>query len=369
MIRFLMKGACALLASLVLAALPSQASALDPTHSGSWYDPTKSGHGFSLEIFSNTRAIMFWYTYDNAGEPLYLYADGVISGDSITFTGYYFAGMPFGTFDPAANVRQTWGTMSMTFLDCDTATFTYASTLTGTAHAPTGSGTINLKRLVGIKGSPCRRAGAGHWTGRHFDPTLNGGAGAWADLSGVLTPDGRLFFHSEQSGEVMVGTYTDDGNTLAFNYETCEEGTTNCFDAAGATTYGARDWIVGTATSAPYGTQPFELSYRTTFERDASLAGLAGAYSLLEEGVTYSLTVNAAGAVTGSDTQGCSYQGQLSVLDSESNVYGYEGTTSACTTDTMSGVVVNTDVVPGDGKVLQFRVITNQSSQAFALTR
>ncbi|KFN48895.1 hypothetical protein [Arenimonas composti] len=75
------KHAIAATAGTLALAFALPAAAIDPSYSGSWYNPPESGSGFNLEIFSRDRAILYWYTYDDAGEPVWLYSEGVIEGD------------------------------------------------------------------------------------------------------------------------------------------------------------------------------------------------------------------------------------------------------------------------------------------------
>ena len=362
----------ACIAAAGLAALsPIPAAAVDSAYSGSWYTPAEAGSGYNLEIFSDTRALLFWYVYDAAGEPVWLYSEGEIDGERIDFDVYYSDGMRFGDLQAADKNMMAWGTLSMEFSGCNTATISYQSTLTGVTHSPVGSGTRQVERVVNVRDLPCRNKGAGLWSGRHFDPTLNGGAGAWSDLEGVLTDDGRVYFNSLASEEVMAGTYEVTVNGLEFDFETCEEGGSACFNSQGTAAFGDKDWIRGTATSSQFGTQPFELTYVSAYDRGGNLAGLAGSYTVRdpEPGVVTTVTVQANGALSGSDNQGCTFQGQLSLLDEDFNAYGYQGTVSGCTTDSWSGVAVHVDDLAGDGKVLSFRVVTNESAEHFELGR
>lgn len=355
----------ALLAGLVMGAAALPAAAVDPAYSGSWYNPAESGSGFNLEIFSDSRALLFWYTYDSSGEAVWLYSEGAISGERIDFDVYYSQGMRFGDLDPADNDTRRWGSLSMQFSDCNTATISYASTLTGFAHSPQGTGTVDVQRLVSIDGLPCRTSAGGYWVGRHFDPEL----GRWADLAGVTTEDGRLFFSSLESDEVMIGSYVATGGSLDFEYQVCEGGEPDCYQSTGSALFAGRDWINGTSTSPVWGTQPMELSYRTLYERDVTTTSIAGNYTLSSQGVTYAITVLANGALTGSDDQGCQYSGQLTPIDGNFNAFAFEGTVSACTSDSWQGVVVNTDNEVGDRDQLEFRVATGYSQVQFVLDR
>lgn len=353
------------MAGLLLGVAGLPAAAVDTAYSGSWYNPAESGSGFNLEIFSDTRALLFWYTYDSSGKAVWLYSEGAINGERIDFDVYYSEGMRFGDLDPADNDTRRWGSLSMQFSDCNTATINYASTLTGFPHSPQGTGTVAVQRLVNLQGLPCRAAAGGYWVGRHFDP----GLGRWSDLAGVLTEDGRVHFSSLDSDEVFIGTYAATASTLSFTYRVCEGGEPNCYNATGTALYSGRDWISGTSTSAPFGTQPFELTYRTLYEREVSTASIAGNYTLSDAGVTYAITVSANGALTGNDNQGCQYAGQLTALNANFNAFGYQGTVAGCTTDNWNGVVVNTDDEVGDAARLEFRVATGDSQLQFVLDR
>lgn len=355
----------AMLAGLAFCASALPAVAVETAYSGSWYNPAESGSGFNLEIFSDSRALLFWYTYDGNGDAVWLYSEGVISGERIDFDVYYSQGMQFGNLDPADNDSRRWGSLSMEFSDCNTATIDYASTLTGFPHSPQGAGTVNVQRLVNISGLPCRGDAGGYWEGRHYDPQL----GRWADLSGVLTEDGRMFFSSLDSDEVMIGSYTATGGTLQFNYRSCEGDDLNCFDASGTALFAGGDWINGTAGVAAEGLQPVELTYRTIYDRAVTTTSIAGNYTLAEGGETYSITVLANGALSGSDTQGCQYAGQLTPIDANFNAFAYEGTVSACTSDSWSGLVVNTDAEVGDAGQLEFRLATNTGQIQFEINR
>ena len=351
-----------------LGALPA-AAAIDPSYSGSWYRPSESGSGFNLEIFGDDRALLFWYTYNDDGQPVWLYSEGEIAGDTIDFVTYYADGMLFSDLDTADKNNRVWGALVMDFTDCNTATITYDSTLTGVPNSPEGTRVVPVQRLVNIASLPCRRQAAGYWEGRHWDPTLGGGQGAWSDLSGVTTEDGRLFLSSTASEEVFLGTYTVTGDSIAFDHRICEDGGTSCVDASGTAAFASRDFVNGTGTSAPWGTQPFELTYRTVYDRTPALAELAGTWTLEEEGITYTVEISALGDVTGSNSIGCTFDGQLAVIDEHFNGFSYEGTMAGCATDTWSGVVVNTDVKAGDRDELEFRVETEAGAIAFALTR
>src|SRR5688572_18180063 len=206
---------------------------MDPSYSGSWYNPAESGSGFNLEIFSSERALLYWYTYDEAGDPVWLYSEGELAGESIDFDVYYSDGMRFSDLDTADKVNRRWGSLTMTFTDCRHATISYASTLTGLDHSPVGTRTLAVERLVNIHTLPCRREAEGYYTGTHTDPTVAGGV---SDLEGVLTSQGEVYLRSVASGEVFIGEYTTTSHNrnAAFALQNCVDGTDECVGSTGS---------------------------------------------------------------------------------------------------------------------------------------
>ena len=51
--------------------------------SGNWFDPANSGHGLQIEILDNSQALIVWYVYDETGQPMWLFGQGLIQGDTI----------------------------------------------------------------------------------------------------------------------------------------------------------------------------------------------------------------------------------------------------------------------------------------------
>lgn len=131
--------------------LPALASAqLPPGISGAWYNPEQSGHGLSVEILDDDRALAFWYVYDPQGNPLHLYLDGRIEGRRIEATAYAPRGMRFGSFRKADLRMPIWGEVSLEFISCDQALLQWTSNWAGY-----GTGSSPVRRLTGIKGLDC----------------------------------------------------------------------------------------------------------------------------------------------------------------------------------------------------------------------
>jgi len=124
---------------------------VDGGHSGSWYNPAKSGHGLVLEITndvdgSGSRAMVSWYHYqaDGSGEQLWLVGVGPVVGDTAIVDVVQTSGAVFGEgFNTDDVVTTHWGQVKIKFDSCTSATLTYDSVVDGY-----GSGMEPLNRLT-----------------------------------------------------------------------------------------------------------------------------------------------------------------------------------------------------------------------------
>ncbi|MCH9659732.1 MAG: hypothetical protein K0U54_02350 [Bacteroidetes bacterium] len=134
----------------VIPADPSPIS-ISGKFSGSWYDPSHDGEGFVLEIIDNETAVVYWYTYDQSGNQIWVTGVGSYVGNTITVNEAIFTtGGIFGpNFDPNSVDRKPWGSLSLQFTSCNSSTVQYDST------AGFGSGSLQLIRLTSIDGLPC----------------------------------------------------------------------------------------------------------------------------------------------------------------------------------------------------------------------
>ena len=83
---------------------------IGPAHSGSWYNAAQSGHGFSLEVGQTAngmpQAVVYWYVYDDRGNPLFLVGQGAPQGNRLEAEFVSPVGMAYGEFDPATVTRR-----------------------------------------------------------------------------------------------------------------------------------------------------------------------------------------------------------------------------------------------------------------------
>jgi hypothetical protein len=138
-----------------------------PSWSGSWFNPEQSGHGISVEVLDEERTVIYWYTYDQDGKPIWLIAPGINNyvpnsqvwasdlpspGITVEATAYYYEGMIYGDFDPATNNRREWGTIELdfTYWDCEFALMTWYPVMEGFSQ-----GSTLLRRLTTLNNLDC----------------------------------------------------------------------------------------------------------------------------------------------------------------------------------------------------------------------
>jgi cytochrome c2 len=86
---------------------------------GSWYDPDRDGEGFQIDVAFGGTFVATFYTYDTAGNQMWLIGSGTIGGDSITVPVYVTDGGAWGdAFDKLAVNRHLFGDATFTFESC-----------------------------------------------------------------------------------------------------------------------------------------------------------------------------------------------------------------------------------------------------------
>ena len=138
-------------ACLAFALAGPAAAALPDGISGPWFNPEQSGHGLSISLVDGgTRAAVIWHVYDNAGEPLTLYVEGVVEGREIRGVVYAPIGMRFAEFDPDSLALPVWGEVTMRFDSCAEGTLSWTSSTQGFSD-----GSIPIVPLAPIAALPC----------------------------------------------------------------------------------------------------------------------------------------------------------------------------------------------------------------------
>ena len=85
--------------------------------SGSWYDPAHDGEGFIVQFFSDSQAVIYWFTYNEDGTQRWFIGLGDASGDRLVIDNLQITdGGVFGpAFNPDDVVRTDVGELVITF--------------------------------------------------------------------------------------------------------------------------------------------------------------------------------------------------------------------------------------------------------------
>ena len=187
-----------------------------PGISSAWYDPAHDGEGFVLEMLSGNRAVMYWFTYNEAGEQDWYVAVGEVTGNRAAFPQLLqVSGGVFGPeFDPENVIRTVAGSASFTWSSCDTGIMRW--TIDG-KDATRRRGHMNLTRLSRLLGLGCGDSP------QAADPAA-GLSGSWYDPT--------------HSGEGYVLEVLDDGRALVYWFSFDGEGNRRWFFGTAAVTGG-----------------------------------------------------------------------------------------------------------------------------------
>lgn len=184
-----------------------------PELSGSWYDPAKSGQGFTIQVLDSETALLTWFTFDTNGNQRWIQGVGDIDGNTISFTELNrFGGPSFGaSFDPDDVEIIPSGTMEVRFDSCDEGVAEFS----GASDLP--EDTLELTRLTTVAGFDC--AGSTFLSG-----TIHEGlSGAWYDQA--QSGQGWMIeILSDETAVVYWFTYDGSGDQRWFI------GTANVFD-------------------------------------------------------------------------------------------------------------------------------------------
>jgi hypothetical protein len=97
---------------------------------GSWFNQDQDGHGFSMAFGElengDPVAVVYWYTYDDKGNPIFLLGSGNLDGSRLEIELESPTGMRYGEFNSVPYPRDTGGTAVFEFSSTQNATFSYA---------------------------------------------------------------------------------------------------------------------------------------------------------------------------------------------------------------------------------------------------
>lgn len=117
---------------------------------GLWYEPDRDGHYLLVEQPEPDHLLVFWATYDGAGNPLWLYGTGKVQGDRLSTTLIRQSGMRFGSFDRDNLAIRQWGEITIEFKNCAELHISWQSD-----RQPDQDGEATLTRLTQVDGKGC----------------------------------------------------------------------------------------------------------------------------------------------------------------------------------------------------------------------
>ncbi|MCW8925727.1 MAG: beta-lactamase family protein [Xanthomonadales bacterium] len=121
--------------------LPELNPVLDDRFTGSWYDPSTNGQGFSLQILEErNKPVGYWYTYTDTGDKRWF----TISGRLVDGIGQVNIRQPIGGIFLQDDLvtMDDWGTATIRPIDCNHIEFEVESAEVSTI--------IPLTRLTGV---------------------------------------------------------------------------------------------------------------------------------------------------------------------------------------------------------------------------
>jgi len=177
---------CNLMADLVLS---------DGGATGTWFNATRSGEGFYIEIIENSdgsnAVSVAMYSFDENGDPLWLVGTGGVGAKDVSaqINLFEYDGPVWGPGFDSADLNETpFGTIIVRFPTCDTALFSIQS------DGALESGDYSLVRLTLVEGVDCTEPP---------DPPPSGlTTGTWSGF-GVcfhVSADGKSIIGGETSG-------------------------------------------------------------------------------------------------------------------------------------------------------------------------
>lgn len=185
-----------------------------------------------------------------------------------------------------------------------------------------GGGDVTVTSAVSGTGSPQQEVMElnGIWEGSY---NSNVGGQTCGDMQGLIL-NGQVRVVSEACNMVLVGSMSVSGDTVSISFNTFAadgSGATGTASFSGSFTRGSI--INGIYTSADGDSGNFTLNYNIIYENDSSLSKVEGSWEYKSATDWIDLRINNVGNIVGADNNGCSYSGNLSLIDPAYNLYAY----------------------------------------------
>lgn len=119
--------------------------------SGSWYDPSHNGEGYTLEVLVDQRLLVYWFGFGPDGHRRWFFGIGEINGDVLDFPDMLTTrGGVFGPdFDPNEVDVQPWGSLELE-MGCEGGEARFTP-----SEAGFDPGTLDIIQLSSLDGLGC----------------------------------------------------------------------------------------------------------------------------------------------------------------------------------------------------------------------
>ena len=320
-----------MLAYLVLTAwiaiVANPAYAIGKSYTGSWYNPGQNGHGFNFELLEDGSMLVFWYVYRPDGTSTFLLGvaqekDGMYSA-TLQITG----GMTFGDFDPADNTRTDWGTIKITFTDCDHGIAQWTTSTPGYTN-----GSTPITRLTTVANANCQDSPFFGTYKLELSSDADGAGFGWT----LLLPDGDLVYGIQFGNVAEIGR----GTWQATNDEQ------GSYSATGYNASMLPAPFVGSMAVEPDGISgitntgtEFTGVILPSFQANLALSSLVGDHIVmngLDGSTAGQVTVDAQGKVTGV-VLNCNIDGTVTIPDPNFNQFKITADYNSCGEGTLQG--------------------------------
>jgi hypothetical protein len=122
-------------------------------YSGSWFNPEQDGHGLVVEVLPNGVGLIYWYVFDQDGNPIWLLGSGLFNEQSIDVEFSTVSGAMFPpAFDSHDLLPSYWGTATLNFNDCNSGLFSWQPEANNTQFT---AGQMNVQRLTSLSDLNC----------------------------------------------------------------------------------------------------------------------------------------------------------------------------------------------------------------------
>lgn len=178
-------------------------------------------------------------------------------------------------------------------------------------------------------------------------------SGVIFDAEGAVSTNGRSIFASDAAARIYAGVLPTSGTAVSSTLRAYDVVYANSYSAVGTFsttaafngTVSPRVSITGTSTSAGQSASVNLGFSAAVTDQPASLSAIAGTYRGIDTtaGDSLALSITNSGAVTGSDSDSCTYTATLTAPSSTVNVYELNSVSIACPgepTQTGTGLAV-----------------------------